>query len=185
MINKAEKCADAPTNETMNQNEPSAFADLASMLGGLDLSSESGSESEEASSGEENEEEHSTITVTCPDGAVPGDTISVQTADGSEVDVVVPGDVSPGEEFDITIAGEEDDEGVGSQEDEEDQKDDDANRTETTSSDGDDGEQSVTIVCPDDAGAGDSLVLEIDGSEIEITIPEGVEAGEEFEIQVS
>ena len=46
------------------------------------------------------------------------------------------------------------------------------------------GVQTLTVVCPDDVSPGDALSIQTeDGDELEIIVPEGVEAGEEFEVQ--
>jgi DnaJ-class molecular chaperone len=43
----------------------------------------------------------------------------------------------------------------------------------------------LTIRCPEASLAGDSIFVQTDDGEIEVTIPEGVEPGEEFDLEIS
>eukprot|EP01052_Picozoa_sp_SAG31_P021102 SAG31_NODE_1614_length_7741_cov_4.817849_4_plen_634_part_00 len=49
-----------------------------------------------------------------------------------------------------------------------------------------DGVETLSVVCPDGVGPGDSLFIQTeDGEEMEIEVPEGVEPGDEFEVQIT
>ena len=44
------------------------------------------------------------MTIVCPEGVGPGDTLEVTTPAGQEVDVPVPDGIQPGEEFEISVS---------------------------------------------------------------------------------
>jgi hypothetical protein len=53
------------------------------------------------------EETTQTITITCPDGVGPGDTIQLDTPNG-HIDVEIPEGLEPGDEFDVEISVDKD-----------------------------------------------------------------------------
>ena len=44
------------------------------------------------------------LSVECPEGVVPGDTLFIQTPDGEELEIVVPEGMAPGDSFDVAVA---------------------------------------------------------------------------------
>ena len=64
-----------------------------------------GSDGEPNSTGSDDElGEAGTLEVTCPEGATPGDVLSLETGDGEQVEVEVPEGIVPGDVFEIQIA---------------------------------------------------------------------------------
>ena len=79
----------------------------------------------------------------------------IMTPDGREVECEVPADVAQGDEFEVF---------VGSILDKE--------------------PKLMDVTCPEECSEGDVIAIELpDGTEMEVTIPEGVEPGEDFEIE--
>ena len=114
----------------------------------------------------------SSLSVVCPDGVGPGDTITVTTAAGEEVDVVVPDGVESGQEFEVTL---------GTPDVEEEQEDEQLGE-ELDDAGADDG-SSLSVVCPDGVGPGDTItVTTAAGEEVDVVVPDGVESGQEFEV---
>eukprot|EP01052_Picozoa_sp_SAG31_P009209 SAG31_NODE_479_length_15133_cov_39.816283_12_plen_1259_part_00 len=139
------------------------------------------------------------LSVVCPEGSGPGDAITISTPWGNELEVVVPDGVGVGDEFTVdaeisdqthteyvnnnvghavldaqqadllneTAARARHPEGVSS---------DDSERT---------GVDTVSVVCPEGFLAGDVLaVTTVAGLEMEVVVPDGVEAGQTFTVEV-
>jgi len=56
-----------------------------------------------AEDGEESGEEVQVMVIECPPDVGPGDTLTVETEDGTEVDIEVPPGISPGQEFEVDL----------------------------------------------------------------------------------
>jgi hypothetical protein len=110
-------------------------------------------------------EDSDTILVTCPDGVTAGEVLVITCPDGREVDIDVPEGVSAGQEFEVFV-GELSSSSDNEEEDEEEQ-------------------HVMVVLCPAGKQAGDVVVIEtVDGLEVEVEIPPGVNAGDEFEIVI-
>ena len=68
------------------------------------------------------------IVIECPEGCSPGDTITIDTPNGDEVDVEIPEGVDPGDEFYIEVEVET--EGGAQEEEEEEEEEEDEISTE-------------------------------------------------------
>ena len=115
-----------------------------------------------------------TITLTCPPDTRSGESIVVETEDG-EMDITIPEGVEPGDEFDIDIVANS---GGGAGDGPEAEE-----VGEEYSYDG--AGNDVTVTCPAGVTVGDSIFVETGDSEIEVTIPERVEPGDEFDVVLS
>ena len=102
-----------------------------------------------------------TVTVTCPEGVAPGDTITIDLGEG-EVEIAVPDGVGPGDEFEVFAA-----------------------LPQGAESESDDGEaNTVTVTCPEGVAPGDTITIDLGEGEVEVTVPDGVGPGGEFDVAV-
>ena len=96
----------------------------------------------------------------------------IMTPDGREVECEVPADVAQGDEFEVFVGSILDEDDAAAE----------ANAVAN-------GENScepklMDVTCPEECSEGDVIAVELpDGTEMEVTIPEGVEPGEDFEIE--
>ena len=101
--------------------------------------------------------------MTCPEGVAPGDTITIDLGEG-EVEIAVPDGVGPGDEFEVFAALPQ---GAESESD-------DGEATGTT----------VTVTCPEGVAPGDTITIDLGEGEGEVTVPDGVGPGGEFDVAV-
>ena len=101
----------------------------------------------------------------------------IMTPDGREVECEVPADVAQGDEFEVFVGSILDEDGAAAE----------ANAVVNgeNSDRGDSCEPKLMdVTCPEECSEGDVIAIELpDGTEMEVTIPEGVEPGEDFEIE--
>ena len=143
----------------------------------------------------------SSLSVVCPDGVGPGDTITVTTAAGEEVDVVVPDGVESGQEFEVTLGTpeEQQEKTLEAEKDDADGNEDQlladleafAFQLESGAVDPAVDETSgfspeaLSIVCPDGCAGGDAItVTTAIGDLMDVVVPDGIGAGDEFEVIV-
>lgn len=151
------------------------------------------------------EEQTETLLVACPTDSAPGDVLVVTTSTGQDVEVAIPDGVGPGDEFEVTVA-------LGLLEVSTDDKNafirnskdpsacetgsgEDVNleveqhqQIETQLHDEDTHEEkmeTLLVTCPEGMLAGEVLhVMTSAGQEVEVTIPDGVDSGDDFEVTV-
>jgi DnaJ-class molecular chaperone len=151
------------------------MAEIAASSGSSSSGSSGSSEEEEQEQEEESVDTTiTTITLTCPPDTRSGESIVVETEDG-EMDITIPEGVEPGDEFDIDIVTNSGG-GAGDGPEAEGVR-------EEYSYDG--AGNAITVTCPAGVTVGDSIFVETGDGEIEVTIPEGVEPGDEFDVVLS
>ena len=102
----------------------------------------------------------SMMSIICPEGSRPGQSIVVEGPDGKDIEVLVPTDVKGGDVFEVDVSA------VG--------------RLVSVSS-----AQTMTVTVPDGVSAGDPILITApDGTDLEVVVPDGLGAGEEFEIEI-
>eukprot|EP01052_Picozoa_sp_SAG31_P027790 SAG31_NODE_2631_length_5350_cov_1.613026_2_plen_382_part_00 len=121
-----------------------------------------------------------TLTIVCPDDAVPGSVILVATDDGRDIEVGVPDGVVPGDEFIVSVelspGQRNEDEEIASAENQMSGNDDALDPKQT---------QILTIICPDGTGPGCVIAISTDwGTELEVEVPDGITAGDEFTVEL-
>ena len=119
----------------------------------------------------ETQPDSSVITILCPEGSQEGEMIAITLPDGRDMEVTIPEGMEPGDELEIEIEiSTEEAMGVEEAEDEEEEEG---------------SIMLVTILCPAGLGPGGSTLIGLpDGRELEVIIPDGVEPGDEFEVEV-
>ena len=143
-----------------------------------------------------------------PDGMSPGDVIYVGTPDGREIVVQVPDAKAEGDEFDVSVgenaitvdeweqmqaqAAQLAEDSTATNAAGKEAAPAPADGVETvllqcsTGASDPEREHILRLICPDGVASGDSLTFEgPDGQELTCEVPEGVEPGMEFEIEVS
>ena len=99
------------------------------------------------------------VSVVCPEGVLPGMDIIVEGPDGRDVVVQVPSGVAAGDEFTVEVGA--------------------AGGLVSVSS-----AQKMTVTVPEGSSGGEAILVETpDGRELEVIVPDGLTAGEEFEFE--
>ena len=104
------------------------------------------------------------MAVEVPEGVVPGQSLLVTTPAGEEIEVVVPGGLTAGDTFEVAIG--EILRGSMS-----------ASAALATPV----RQQMMNIECPEGVEPGQALLVEWQGQEVQVLVPEGVLAGQSFE----
>ena len=108
---------------------------------------------------EVDDQNHRRISVVCPDDVLPGQDLVVEGPDGREILIQIPSGVTAGDEFEVDVSAVDTLMAVSSA-------------------------QTMTVVVPAGIGGGESMIVELpDGRELEVVVPDGVIAGEEFEFE--
>ena len=116
--------------------------------------------------GEEIAENLQSLTVMCPDECGPGSVILISTDWGTELEVEVPDGVHAGDEFVVTVEMPQ-------------------QSADTEAEAGGDELQALSIECPAGCGPGDTIAVSTeDGRDLEVVIPDSIEAGMIFEVIV-
>jgi hypothetical protein len=144
--------------------------DDAEILDIRDGSDDGDDNSSTGSAGAE-EGELSIMDVECPEGAVPGDELEVETFDGESIEVVVPLGVRPGGTWTVSIPSKQPGNSKGP--------------TQRVDDQGATAPPTVSIVCPDGVTAGDMIGVEVSGQTKHVVIPHGVAPGDEFQVDWS
>jgi hypothetical protein len=99
------------------------------------------------------------VSVVCPEGVLPGMDIIVEGPDGRDVVVQVPSGVAAGDECAVEVGA--------------------AGGMVSVSS-----AQKMTVTVPEGSSGGEAILVETpDGRELEVIVPDGLTAGEEFEFE--
>jgi hypothetical protein len=106
------------------------------------------------------------VTVACPDGVSAGDLVSFMTDGGVELEVQVPDGIQPGEDFEVEVQPQPAAESV--------QVDVAAPRQART----------VILTCPSCVSNGLASFLTTGGQVIDVEIPDGIQPGERFEVEL-
>jgi hypothetical protein len=107
--------------------------------------------------------------IECPEGSAPGDVILIEGHSGEDIEVVVPDDIYPGDTFEYDLEASADAETTGARPD---------------SPSGPELEI-MSVECPPGSAPGDLLeVLSPRGQEIEVVVPDGIQPGDTFDIEL-
>ena len=107
--------------------------------------------------------------IECPEGSAPGDVILIVGHSGEDIEVVVPDDIYPGDTFEYDLEASADAETTGARPD---------------SPSGPELEI-MSVECPPGSAPGDLLeVLSPRGQEIEVVVPDGIQPGDTFDIEL-
>ena len=134
-----------------------------------------------------------TFDVVVPNGVNPGDTITLELADGREIDVVIPEGHRAGDEFEVELDTNEEATPVTPLENvkriAEGVPGDEATRMPEPQpvalSDGVELQtHTLNAVCPEGVRSGETIAIQYENHAFDVLIPDGVQPGEEFEVQI-
>eukprot|EP01043_Picozoa_sp_COSAG02_P020759 COSAG02_NODE_1031_length_15073_cov_13.084279_5_plen_442_part_00 len=135
-----------------------------------------------------------TFDVIVPDGVRPGDTITLDLADGREIDVIIPEGHCAGDEFEVELDMSEATTAPTARDDAEDATEGMRDGVKPTPVPGSEPamlaasvkpqSHTVNVACPEGVGSGETIAIQYENHAFDVQIPAGVSPGEEFEVQI-
>jgi hypothetical protein len=138
-----------------------------------------------------------TFDVIVPDGVKPGDTITLDLADGREVDVIIPDGHGVGDEFEVELDTSEATTPMpwGDAEDATEglpdvvmptpvPKSEPAALADSVQPQSQCDAVTLNVTCPEGVGSGETIAIQYEQHAFDVQVPDGVTPGDEFEVQI-